>query len=141
MSCGGKIGIWTLARSSPVLAADRKSAAEALTAAADTVALARCTFPRDAIVLSECLPPSHDSCFRGQILKKSCPSVQCPCSHTHVDEGLVGEVKELVELDSTVGVLLERTRGLLGGSLLAGSELSLRELAALNCSSAVGFVL
>lgn len=76
-----------------------------------------------------------------KMLKKSCPSVQCPCSHTHVDEGLVGEVKELVELDSTVGVLLERTRGLLGGSLLAGSELSLRELAALNCSSAVGFVL
>lgn len=43
--------------------------------------------------------------------------------YTHVDEVLVREVEELVKLDTAVGVLLERTGGLLGGGLLTGSVL------------------
>lgn len=61
------------------------------------------------------------------------PVVPADALSTYVDEGLVGEVKELVELDSTVGVLLERTRGLLGSSLLASCELSLVVSSILHC--------
>lgn len=42
-----------------------------------------------------------------------------------LDERLVVEVEESVELDTAVGVLLEGTGRLLGGSLLTGSKLSL----------------
>lgn len=46
-------------------------------------------------------------------------------AEAHLNERLVREVKELVKLDATVRVLLERTSGLLGGSLLTGGKLSL----------------
>lgn len=47
-----------------------------------------------------------------------------------LNEGLVLHVEEGIELDATVGVLLEGTGGLLGGGFLSGGELGLASVRA-----------
>jgi len=54
-----------------------------------------------------------------------CPATSSPSGSvaTHLDQGLIAEVEELVELDTSVLVLLERSGGLLGGGFLSGGEI------------------
>ena len=46
--------------------------------------------------------------------------------YTHVDESLVAQVEQLVELDTAVRVLFERSGSFLGGGLFAGGKVGLK---------------